>query len=114
MFARLFCLTAHGLVTITWTLKLTIMNHERGDHAKNEGKQGLPCQSYRQSPGLPCPSLAPHGQLVIVLKDVHFGSRALVPWIAYLEITAQAALHMLDNKHRGRFPMAVVTTTYSK
>ena len=29
-----------------------------------------------------------------------------VAWFAPLEIEAQAALHMLDNKHRGRFPMA--------
>ncbi|XTI92012.1 hypothetical protein V2W45_1333867 [Cenococcum geophilum] len=28
-----------------------------------------------------------------------------VAWFAPLEIEAQAALHMLDNKHRGRFPM---------
>jgi nucleoside phosphorylase len=28
-----------------------------------------------------------------------------VAWLAPLEIEAQAALHMLDNKHRGRFPM---------
>ncbi|KAF2180114.1 purine and uridine phosphorylase [Zopfia rhizophila CBS 207.26] len=28
-----------------------------------------------------------------------------VAWFAPLEIEAQAALHMLDNRHRGRFPM---------
>lgn len=28
-----------------------------------------------------------------------------VAWIAPLEIEAQAALHMLDNRHEGRFPM---------
>lgn len=28
-----------------------------------------------------------------------------VVWFAPLEIEAQAALHMLDNRHRGRFPM---------
>src|SRR3984957_12320754 len=28
-----------------------------------------------------------------------------VAWIAPLEIEARAALHMLDNRHRGRFPM---------
>ena len=28
-----------------------------------------------------------------------------VAWLAPLEIEAQAALHMLDNRHRGRFPM---------
>ncbi|KAK3293566.1 nucleoside phosphorylase domain-containing protein [Chaetomium fimeti] len=28
-----------------------------------------------------------------------------VAWIAPLEIEARAALHMLDHKHRGRFPM---------
>jgi nucleoside phosphorylase len=29
-----------------------------------------------------------------------------VAWIAPLEIEAQAALHMLDHRHRGRFPMS--------
>jgi hypothetical protein len=29
-----------------------------------------------------------------------------VAWIAPLEIEAQAALHMLDNKHSGRFPLS--------
>ena len=28
-----------------------------------------------------------------------------VVWLAPLEIEAQAALRMLDNRHRGRFPM---------
>jgi hypothetical protein len=28
-----------------------------------------------------------------------------VAWFAPLEIEAQAASHMLDNRHRGRFPM---------
>jgi len=28
-----------------------------------------------------------------------------VAWLAPLEIEAQAALHMLDNRHGGRFPM---------
>ena len=28
-----------------------------------------------------------------------------VAWLAPLEIEAQAALHMLDNRHQGRFPM---------
>ena len=28
-----------------------------------------------------------------------------VAWIAPLEIEAQAALHMMDHPHRGRFPM---------
>jgi len=29
-----------------------------------------------------------------------------VAWIAPLEIEAQAALHILDHRHRGRFPMS--------
>ncbi|KAM6510067.1 hypothetical protein FALCPG4_017696 [Fusarium falciforme] len=29
-----------------------------------------------------------------------------IAWIAPLEIEAQAALHMLDNRHRGRFPVS--------
>ena len=29
-----------------------------------------------------------------------------VAWLAPLEIEAQAALHMLDRRHEGRFPMA--------
>jgi hypothetical protein len=29
-----------------------------------------------------------------------------VAWIAPLEIEAQTALHMLDNRHRGRFPLS--------
>ena len=29
-----------------------------------------------------------------------------VAWLAPLEIEAQAALHMLDNRHQGRFPMS--------
>ena len=29
-----------------------------------------------------------------------------VAWIAPLEIEAQAALHMLDNKHSGGFPLS--------
>jgi nucleoside phosphorylase len=29
-----------------------------------------------------------------------------IAWIAPLEIEAQAALHMLDNRHQGRFPMS--------
>jgi nucleoside phosphorylase len=29
-----------------------------------------------------------------------------VAWIAPLEIEAQAALHMLDNRHQGRFPLS--------
>ena len=29
-----------------------------------------------------------------------------VAWIAPLEIEAQAALHMLDNRHEGRFPLS--------
>jgi phage shock protein PspC (stress-responsive transcriptional regulator) len=28
-----------------------------------------------------------------------------IAWIAPLEIETQAALHMLDNRHRGRFPV---------
>ena len=72
--------------------------------------QGMPCQSCRPSPGFSCPSIAPHGQLVIVPSDV--GSRALVP--LFTEIAAQAALHGLDNKHRGRFLMTPETTMCSK
>ncbi|KAM0345653.1 hypothetical protein ACHAPU_006307 [Fusarium lateritium] len=29
-----------------------------------------------------------------------------IAWIAPLEVEAQAALHMLDNRHNGRFPMS--------
>jgi nucleoside phosphorylase len=40
------------------------------------------------------------------MSDVLDPARYTVAWIAPLEIEARAALHLLDHRHRGRFPLA--------